>query len=598
MSSTGKCFDIGVATSQSLQEFERRQMILVKKYNISCEEIDYISDEKDFINEFNVYCSENGVAGNGALMRLAPVPLFFYRFPPYAVEYSGRSGRITHGDVKAYDACRYYGALIVAALQGYTRDQLLDRKFYSKHIEWFNGRPLCSEIKQIAEGSYQKLGGYEDGIRGKGYIVNALEAALWAFWSDGNSFERGALAAVNLGDDTDTTAAIYGQLAGAYYGYKKLPRQWVKYVYAKKFMLNLSSWIAYEGQMWEPSETLPADMQSSPYPGETSNRIAVYEANLNMYTSRRGAAASMVRSPEHDETFDEEKYENPRKLRFIQPDASANHVISPSALPMNKETVKHNNMTSHFNSEPEYEEAINEARLHRPTLNTCSSTTEPCVHSVNTIHHFEKAPRDNGKYKLALRGTKSINSTDEHIPSTRIALNKRPSDQDDRLSKVLAEQHSPEKNVESFENITYSNRAGPRNPTPINHSNVNKHGDLIAPEQSCLPQDTASLSQSFVRYPKCASQRVNTSQFHVTEAPTRESRLVRPISNVSHSQVTTDKQTKDNQLSPKPAAELATPPQAKIKPRKQSRSRKTMDTGSLDLMSIYRGHNDKYNNSK
>ncbi|CAF5131971.1 unnamed protein product, partial [Rotaria sp. Silwood1] len=80
------------------------------------------------------------------------------------------------------------------------------------------------EIKRIAEGSYQKKGGYKDGIRGKGYIVNALEAALWAFWSDNDSFEQGVLAAVNLGDDTDTTAAIYGQLAGAYYGYKNLPK--------------------------------------------------------------------------------------------------------------------------------------------------------------------------------------------------------------------------------------------------------------------------------------------------------------------------------------------------------------------------------------
>ena len=138
------------------------------------------------------------MAGNGALMRLAPVPLFFYKHPAAAVEYSGRSGQITHGDIKAYDACRYYGALIVGALHGYRKEQLLDKQFYSKHEKWFGEKSLCNEIRLIAEGSYQKKGGYNDGIRGKGYIVNALEAALWAFWSDEDSFEKGALAAVNL----------------------------------------------------------------------------------------------------------------------------------------------------------------------------------------------------------------------------------------------------------------------------------------------------------------------------------------------------------------------------------------------------------------
>ncbi|CAF5008059.1 unnamed protein product, partial [Rotaria magnacalcarata] len=59
----------------------------------------------------------NGAVGNGALMRLAPVPLFFYRDPIQAVEFSGISGIITHDDQRVYDACRYYGALIVAALR-------------------------------------------------------------------------------------------------------------------------------------------------------------------------------------------------------------------------------------------------------------------------------------------------------------------------------------------------------------------------------------------------------------------------------------------------------------------------------------------------
>src|SRR5208283_2416089 len=99
---------------------------------------------------FDVFCSEEEVAGNGALMRLAPVPLFFYRYPAVAVEYSGLSGQITHGDQKAYDACRYYGALIAAALRGFDKNDILDKEFYSKHKDWFGENDLHPDVKSIA----------------------------------------------------------------------------------------------------------------------------------------------------------------------------------------------------------------------------------------------------------------------------------------------------------------------------------------------------------------------------------------------------------------------------------------------------------------
>ncbi|CAF3942399.1 unnamed protein product [Rotaria sordida] len=151
-------------------------------------------------------------AGNGALMRLAPVPLFFYRKPAVAVDLSGQSARLTHGDDVAFDACRYYGALIVAAVKGDSKESLISNEFYNCHQKWFGSKPLHDDVVRIARGSFKQPGGYKDGIRGKGHIVLALEAALWAFWST-DTFEKGALNAVNLGDDTDTTAAIYGQLA-------------------------------------------------------------------------------------------------------------------------------------------------------------------------------------------------------------------------------------------------------------------------------------------------------------------------------------------------------------------------------------------------
>ncbi|CAF4394023.1 unnamed protein product [Rotaria sp. Silwood2] len=285
MSSTGQCFDIGSATRQSLQKFEDRQAKFAKKYKIPLDQLDFLSDP-ELLKKFDVNCSEQGVAGNGALMRLASVPLFFYKHPTQAIEYSGLSGLITHGDDKAYDACRYYGALIVAAVNGEEKDALIHKRFYDKHKVWFGDKPLHEDIKHIAEGSYQK-DGYDKGIRGKGYIVSALEAALWAFWSDKGSFEEGVLAAVNLGDDTDTTAAIYGQLAGACYGYQKLPEKWKEEVYAKKFIECLSKWIVHEGTHWSPkglktSEIASTTFNKSSWEDEkNSNELNVLKKNQN-----------------------------------------------------------------------------------------------------------------------------------------------------------------------------------------------------------------------------------------------------------------------------------------------------------------------------
>ena len=249
MSSTGQCFDIGSSTRKALNEFERRRRQFANAKGVSLKDLDY-NAKMAILEDFDVRCGEKEAAGNGCLMRLAPVPLFFHRQPKKAVEYAGLSALTTHNNEIARDACRYYGALIVAAIRGESKNDLLDLNFYEKHKLWFGSKPLHKEVEKIAKGSYQKDNGYDDGIRGKGYVLYSLQAALWAFWSDNNSFETGVLAAVNLGDDADTTAAIYGQLAGAHYGYHQLPSRWVEHIYAEKFIKCLSKWIVYQGHIW------------------------------------------------------------------------------------------------------------------------------------------------------------------------------------------------------------------------------------------------------------------------------------------------------------------------------------------------------------
>jgi ADP-ribosylglycohydrolase len=164
-------------------------------------------------------------AGNGSLMRLAPVPLAFAAAPATAVRLSGESSRTTHGADSAVDACRYLGALIVGAVAGAGKEALLSPLFSPVPGLW-EAEPLCPEIHEVASGSFRRRSPPE--IRGTGHVVRCLEAALWAF-DRGETFEEGCLLAVNLGDDADTTGAVYGQLAGAVHGLGEaagVPRRW------------------------------------------------------------------------------------------------------------------------------------------------------------------------------------------------------------------------------------------------------------------------------------------------------------------------------------------------------------------------------------
>jgi ADP-ribosyl-[dinitrogen reductase] hydrolase len=83
--------------------------------------------------------------------------------------------------------------------------------------------PLHPAIAEVAGGSFRRKQPPE--IQGSGWVVQSLEAALWAF-HQADSFEEAVLRAVNLGDDADTTGAVCGQFAGAYWGESGVPQRW------------------------------------------------------------------------------------------------------------------------------------------------------------------------------------------------------------------------------------------------------------------------------------------------------------------------------------------------------------------------------------
>jgi len=199
LSSNGRCFDIGGTTRNALSRFERTG------------------------NPFSGGTGEREAA-NGSLMRLAPVPLFFRADPAQAIHYAGESSKTTHALPICVDACRYYAGLILGALAGTEKDALLAPLFHPSGERWEDDS-LHPDIETVARGSF--LDKDPSAIRGTGYVVHALEAALWAF-ARSDDFRTGCLLAANLGDDADTTAAIYGQIAGAHYGADGIPEDWIR----------------------------------------------------------------------------------------------------------------------------------------------------------------------------------------------------------------------------------------------------------------------------------------------------------------------------------------------------------------------------------
>ncbi len=198
-SSTGRCFDIGMTTAGSLARF--------------VETGEAMSGPR-----------EPNTAGNGSLMRLAPVVLYYRADAVEAIRLAAESSRTTHGARTCVDCCRYMAGMLVGALEGFSKEEICAPKFTPVVRAW-DRQPLHKEVEEVALGSFRRRS--PPHIKGSGFVVRSMEAALWAFFHS-ETFEVGALKAVNLGDDADTTGAIYGQLAGAYYGEEAIPERWRK----------------------------------------------------------------------------------------------------------------------------------------------------------------------------------------------------------------------------------------------------------------------------------------------------------------------------------------------------------------------------------
>ena len=188
-SCTGSCFDIGNTIRQALERYLRTG--------------DPLAGSTDRYS-----------AGNGSLMRFAPVALRHWRDRDRLDNIAVQQSRTTHAATEAVDGCRAFATLLADAISGEPRRIVLAPRSFS-------GAP---KIAEILGGGWRRKS--RNSIHSSGYVVHTLEAAIWSVARTGN-FRNAVVLAANLADDADTVAAVTGQLAGAIYGLSGIPKEWL-----------------------------------------------------------------------------------------------------------------------------------------------------------------------------------------------------------------------------------------------------------------------------------------------------------------------------------------------------------------------------------
>lgn len=217
---TGRCFDIGNITRAAIERFARTGETAASKL------------------------PEPNEAGNGTLMRLAPVAIMSAPDAALAAELAEAQSRTTHRAELAHEACRLFATMLVEAMGGGGKEHVL------------RPRRVGGELGPVAAGGWR--GKRRDEIVSSGYVLATLEAALWCVGTT-DSFADAVLLAANLGDDADTVAAVTGQLAGALYGRSGIPAEWLDQLAWRKWIEALASELMQLPARSQVVEDLPAD---------------------------------------------------------------------------------------------------------------------------------------------------------------------------------------------------------------------------------------------------------------------------------------------------------------------------------------------------
>lgn len=211
---TGAVFDIGNATSRAINRIRRGDN------PVHCGGTDEYSN------------------GNGSLMRILPAAFYVLAMSPEKrKEIVFDISAITHAHLRSKIACLLYTETVRNILLGLEKADAADTALH--HVKSLLTELEEAEMEHFSRCSSAIADCSREEIRSDGYVVSSLEASLWSFLTTPSYFEA-VLTAVNLGHDTDTTAAITGGLAGCYYGYESLPEKWITGLQRSEYIRSLT----------------------------------------------------------------------------------------------------------------------------------------------------------------------------------------------------------------------------------------------------------------------------------------------------------------------------------------------------------------------
>ncbi|KAJ5152628.1 uncharacterized protein N7482_009106 [Penicillium canariense] len=220
-STTDEPWDIGISTHQALKTWEA----------------DGVEELELTQQKVNRKLNREDASGNGSLMRISPVGVALWKDCDLAKKVAREQSKVTHPAWACQEACQAYTELVCLAMGGISLDPISRQSETDFTLGQTKGQ-LCEAIARFnfthpaLVARFSRYASLEDwtakthhDIKSSGWVVDTLEAALWGFFRY-ESWEEGALAVVNLGGDSDTAGAVYGGLAGVFYGYDSIPSRW------------------------------------------------------------------------------------------------------------------------------------------------------------------------------------------------------------------------------------------------------------------------------------------------------------------------------------------------------------------------------------
>ena len=210
-----------------------------ESYDIGRATRDAIKNLKKGIEPQNAGPNDEYSNGDGSLMYILPVAFYVRKMDfKKQMNITHDISSITHGHPRSKIACGYYVQFILQILKGANKNNALTNT-NEIILDYYDFEPYKTELKhykRILNGEIGEIS--EDEINSSGYVVDALEASLWSFLNS-ESFDETILTAVDLGGDTDTIGAIAGGLAGVFYGFNAINKEWINTIIKKDEILDL-----------------------------------------------------------------------------------------------------------------------------------------------------------------------------------------------------------------------------------------------------------------------------------------------------------------------------------------------------------------------